>query len=418
MLVLAAVCRPVAASTGPNVVKVVSQGQNYALMLNGKPFYIQGAGAGEAFGGNGENYLKMAKEMGANAVRTWGIEQGDQKYLDEAAAQGLYVAAGIWLDYPNSTEGISYVNGQDTMKKKEKEVLDYVERYKGHPAVLLWVIGNEVIAFTQSEEEKIAFARFLDQLVRKVHTADPDHPVAYASSGKTDLPYLKRYVPSLDIIGINDYSDVQFMENAWLNLGFDAPYLLTEYGASGSWELPKDANGRRIEQSDYAKAAQYRNYWKRVREKKGNNVGGFVFHLGNTTQESLTFYNINEHGDRREAYRMIQSLYTGQAIANHAPRIQKFKGVLPALARGASFEVEIDAKDAEGDPLEYDYKASTAVEGVFAYHVNEEVPIQVRKNGNHATLTAPDKGGIYRFYGFVRDDHGNVSSVSATARVS
>ena len=404
----------------PNKVKVAHQGQNYALFLNGKPFYIQGAGAGLAFGARGENYLKMAKELGANTVRSWGCDQGNQQYLDEAQRLGLYVVAGIWLDYPDEEKRIGYLAGrgyQAYMNEKEKEVLDYVTRYKDHPAVLVWGLGNEVIHFTKSEAERVAFAKFLERLIQKVHSVDPTHPVVYASAGRTGLPYLKKYTPSLDIIGVNDYGDVQFIENLWMDLGFDAPYLMTEFGALGPWDIPKDANGKCAEHSDYSKAAQVRNYWNRIREKRGNNIGGCVFHLGETTQETLTYYNINDHEYRREAYLLIQSLYTGQKVVHHAPRIKAFNGVPAMTAKGVEFNVEIKTENAQGNSLTYTYKASTAIEGVLQYYVNEEVPIHVKGAGNKVTITAPEKEGVYRIYGFVRDEYGNVSSANSTLHV-
>ncbi|PIU40585.1 MAG: hypothetical protein COT00_00950, partial [Candidatus Omnitrophica bacterium CG07_land_8_20_14_0_80_50_8] len=261
-------------------------------------------------------------------------------------------------------------------------------------------------------------AKFLERLIRKVHALDPDHPALYASAGKTDLPYLKKYVPSLDIIGVNDYGDVQFIENVWSDLGFDAPYFMTEFGALGPWDNPRDTNRKYAEPSDTSKAAQYRNYWNRVREKRGNNIGGCVFHLGETTQESLTYYNINDHEYKRESYLLMQSLYTGQKIVHHAPRIRAFKGVPSTIARGAKFEVEMAVETHEVNPLTFVYKASTTVEGVLQYYINDEIPIQVNGSGNKVTITAPDKEGIVRIYGFVRDAYGNSSSANATVRVS
>jgi len=57
-------------------VRIVKDDSKWVLLVDGRPFYIKGAGCGVYKGKNGEDYLLLAKELGANAVRTWGIDQG------------------------------------------------------------------------------------------------------------------------------------------------------------------------------------------------------------------------------------------------------------------------------------------------------------------------------------------------------
>ena len=99
------------------MVKVVHGVGGYKLVVNGQPFYVQGAGVGEMSGKKGENYLVLAKELGANAVRTWGTDQGTKKYLDEANRLGLYVDAGIWINFVDAKQGISYLAGGEKSRR-------------------------------------------------------------------------------------------------------------------------------------------------------------------------------------------------------------------------------------------------------------------------------------------------------------
>ncbi|HXV18811.1 MAG TPA: glycoside hydrolase family 2 TIM barrel-domain containing protein [Candidatus Omnitrophota bacterium] len=402
----------------PNVVKVVRENFGYEIVSNDRPYYIKGVGVGKAFGKNGENYLAMAKEMGANTVRTWGTDQGDKKYLDEAYRQGLMVNAGIWLNYVSADGKFSYLHDAEYLKKKEEEALDYVRTFKDHPAVLMWNIGNEAIYFTKSKEEKIALARYLEILIQKVKILDPNHPVTYASVNTNDLPYLKDHVPSLDIVGMNVYGSVIAAESRWKTLDFDIPYMITEFGPTGPWDASKDVNGKVQEATDYVKATQYRNLWNTIRERRGKNVGGFSFHLGETTQESLTYWNLNDHGFKKESFRMMQKLYNAiVAEENHAPRVNPISGVPNAVKPGSAMRVSVSASDPEGDPLTYSYAASTTNELVMEYYVNEEVPIKIEGKGESVTLYAPQEPGVYRIYAFVRDDHENSSVRSKTLKV-
>lgn len=412
----AAGCAPASRGTRVTVERTPS---GYELVVDGRPFYVQGAGVGLAFGKNGENYLALARELGANAVRTWGVDQGTREYLDEARRQGLYVWAGIWINYTDKNKGISYLEGGEAYRAaKEKEALDYVRRFKNHPALIAWNVGNECLFFTKDEAEKVALAKFLESLIQKIKRIDPDHPVVYTSVNTLDLRYLKDHVPSLDLIGMNVYGSVISAQSGWVGLGFDKPYVITEFGPLGPWDLPKDSNGKAIEQGDYAKAGHYKTHWSLIRERRGKNVGGFVFHLGETTQESLTQWNLNDGMLKRQPFVVMQKLYGAAAEPlNHAPRVRLFEGVPPTADPGQEFDVRVVAEDPEGEPLRYAYRASTAMHDVLEYYVNEEVPLQVRGSGPHVTLVAPDKPGVYRIYAFVRDTAGRSSSLNYSMEV-
>ena len=401
-----------------NTVKVsLPDASGYKLLLNGRPFYIQGAGVGEMTGKKGENYLLLAKELGANTVRTWGTDQGTKKYLDEAHRLGLYVDAGIWINFTDDKQGISYLaGGEEYRRKKEKETLDYVRRFKSHPAVLAWNIGNECIFFTKDPAEREALCHFLEALVIKVKKTDPNHPVMYTSVNSLDLPYLKKYVPSLDIIGMNVYGSVIGSQSGWEALDFGKPYLITEFGPLGPWDLPKDRYGKMLEQDDISKSQQYKNHWSLIRERAGKNLGGFVFHIGETTQESLTMWNLNDHLYKKEPFVVMQKQFGAGDASDHAPKIRAFT-VPDTVAAGAPFEVELTAQDPEGAILSYEFQASNAVQDVLQYYVNVALPLKITGLGPRASITAPAKPGVYRLYGFVRDKTGHSASLSRIFRV-
>lgn len=409
-------CSIVPVRSGSSV-KIEIHEHGFELLVNEKPFYIQGAGVGQAFGKKGENYLRMAKELGANAVRTWGTDQGTRAYLDEAYRQGLYVDAGVWMNYVDEKKTVSYIVNDSYCRKKEKETLDYVKSFRNHPAILMWNLGNEAIHFTKSEDERIAFCRFLERLIQKVHRLDPHHPVIYASAATADLPYLKKYVPSLDVVGMNVYGNVIMAQSDWETLGFKVPYALTEFGHSGVWDVAKDCNGKVIEQSDYAKSIQYRNAWNLLKERRGKNIGGFVFHLGETTQASLTFYNINDWEYRTESFLTMRRLFGAEPEVLHAPRIEYFLGTPEEIAKGKPFTVTLKVKDVEKDGFTYSYKVSTTCEDADEYYVNTEVPVRIEGVGPKVVIYAPSQEGIYRVYGFVRDSKGNSTSTNHTIKV-
>jgi hypothetical protein len=390
---------------------------SWYLEVDGKPFYIKGAGCGYARGKDGTDFLKLAKELGANAVRTWGTDQGTKEYLDAANSYGLKVTAGIWLNYVTGNSDSDYLNDSDYKIKKRKEALEYVKRFKNHPAILMWGVGNEVISSTNDPQVRIAICRFMEELIQAIHKIDPSHPVTYASKGTTDLQYLKDYVPSLDIIGMNMYRSIHTAHGAWELLAVDKPYIFTEYGHPISLYMPKDNNGCSIELSDKNKAKIYANAVLTIFSSKGYNLGGFAFNMGEVSQSSMTWHNLNEGKLKRESFWRIYELYTEKkapyelAVIKNLS-ISKTKDLKPQELVEASVVVE----EGEGKNLTYSYALSGKAE-TEAYYVNEYIPMEVSGKGDHISFKAPSEKGVYRFYCFVKDGQGNVTSANKSISV-
>ena len=109
----------------------ISQG-HHQLVRGDKPYFVKGAG--------GEGCMLKPAEAGANSIRTWGVE-GIGESLDQAQRSGLTVCAGIWLGQVcqgfDWSDAASLVEQRDIVRKT-------VEKYKDHPALLMWSLGNEM----------------------------------------------------------------------------------------------------------------------------------------------------------------------------------------------------------------------------------------------------------------------------------
>lgn len=422
LVILSSGCLPKKGAQG-NIVKVKGHRGSWFLEVNGEPFYIKGVGCGRAVGTGGEDFLRLAKEMGANAVRTWGIGEDMREYLDTAHGYDLMVDAGIWLSWTELDKKNSYIGDSEYKRRKKQEIIDCVKEFKDHSALLMWNIGNEAFFFAKNEEEKVALAEFLEEITKMVHELDPDHPVIYTSADTTALSYIKKYVPSLDVFGMNIYGSIRRSHGEWNKSGLNIPYIVTEYGPYGPWDVRRDPNGAAIEPPDQAKAAIYRNMTNEITGFKGYDLGGFVFHMGDTTQESLTWWNLNYKMLKKSSFWTMYKIYTGQTPVNVPPRIKRFtlskiNGIKPAEPIGIYTEVV----DNEGDSVNYEFKVSTAKEGILEHYVNEEVPAEFaefarNETGAATTLIAPSKPGLYRVYVFVSDGKGNAAVTNKSIKV-
>jgi GH35 family endo-1,4-beta-xylanase len=112
--------------------KVVKTNSGFELQRDGKPYYIKGVG--------GEVNMEKIVAIGANSIRTWGVERA-QEVLDEAQRNGLTVMLGLWVQHER--HGFDY-NNQEKVAKQLAYFKTVVDRFKNHPALLIWGVGNEV----------------------------------------------------------------------------------------------------------------------------------------------------------------------------------------------------------------------------------------------------------------------------------
>ncbi len=389
-----------------NVVTIIGRKGNWQLLVNRKPFELKGVGVGQINGKEEKaDYLHLAKEMGANAVRTWGISQGTKEYLDKAYKYGLLVDAGIWLDpvLPEMKHPISYQGNSSYKKAIRDEVLSYVRRFKDHPAILFWNVGNEVLYWTKDEDERIAFCRFLEALIQEIHTIDPNHPIIYTTSMTTAVSYIKKYVPSLDILGVNAYGNFEGLHKDIIrSLGM--PYIITEFGHA--WTTQGDINGRLYEPREEEKALDYKRFAYQIKKHKGYCLGMFAFYLGDTTQISYTWWNLTYGFKKKLPYLVMKSIYTGRPIKKYPPIIKRMsirKKIL--LHPNEVFYIQVELRHANEKDFKFQYFASTAKdEFYFSEYPNTKIPFDVMGKGPKVAAKAPSKPGTYRVYVVVSND--------------
>ena len=420
-LLLTAGCRTSPLTAPPsqgNLVTIHGHKGQWELLLNGRPFELRGVGVGYAHGQNGANYLAMAREMGANTVRTWGTRQGTEAYLNLAHQLGLYVNAGIWLNPVYDDGTCSYLTDTAYQRRVREETIRYVTAYRRHPAILFWNIGNETISWTKREEERVGFCRFLETLIQDVHAIDPNHPVIYTSAFTTDIEYVKRYVPSLDAIGLNIYGGLEEAHQTVIT-ELNIPYVISEFGPLGPWDRPKDMNGKAIDTTDIEKAGFYEDYAKLIKNYRGYCLGGFAFTLGETSQISLTWWNLNYLAHPRLSLLTLEQLYQGTPIQNTPPFINEIElSKQQHLRPGETFEIHVRYREPEGEPVTLHYFASTDRDApILEESPNQEVPFNVEGNGTTVTAHAPMQPGIYRIYVVGLDPHNLAGTLSSTLSV-
>ncbi len=379
------------------------------MSRGGQPYFVKGAG--------GRGCLDQLAARGANSIRTW-TTNGLAEILDQAESLGLTVSAGIWLEHESSW--FSYENPEHCARQAER-VRKEVMLYRNHPALLAWGIGNEV----EGDGTSVAFWQQLDRLALLVKELDPAHPTFTAVAGLSPKKAegMDAHAPHLDYVGINTYGGVATLRQHLEKLGWKRPWMLTEWGPRGFWEVPKTAFGAPLEQTSSEKAVMMRKAYQTTITAGDGCLGSYVFVWGWKFEATATWFGIFTHeGETTAVADTLQEMWSATRPANQAPAVEGLRGVPKSpLAAGATFDASIQATDPEGDPLVWHWAVLPEMEG---HHSAARPPMPAAVNGaianaadGRVSVVAPDKAGVYRLHVWVKDGKGHAATANVPFKV-
>ena len=378
----------------------------WELLRDGNPYFVQGAG--------GQRSLKLLVECGGNSIRTWGADHLD-KTLDEAHQLGLTVTVGIWLGHER--HGFSYSDAKQVADQHAK-ARAAIEKYKDHPAVLMWGIGNEM----EGSGDNAAIWQAIEAIAKAAKEIDPKHPtmtvIAEIGEDGKKVVAIHKFCPSIDVIGINSYGGGPSVAKRYRKAGGTKPYLITEFGPTGFWEGGKTAWGAPLEPNSTAKADSYRKTWEQsvLAERGKLALGGYAFLWGHKQEVTPTWFGmLLEDGSRTEAVDVMRELWTGKLPPDRCPKITSLKlGGEDQVKGGAVVTASLDANDAESDPLKVRWELreepTEPTAGGDAQKTPPTHPRAIeRSDDRSATVRLPAKPGGYRIFAFVHDNHGGAA---------
>jgi hypothetical protein len=400
----------------PVKVEVGMDRGRFVLLRGGRPYAVKGAG--------GTTDLEALAAHGGNSLRTWSTDDA-QQVLDQAARYGLTVA--LCIDIGRERHGFDY-DDVDAVAAQLGHAREEVRKYKDHPALLAWIIGNEPNLFF--ENPKVFDA--IDAISGMIHEEDGNHPTTTALAGfSAELADLvAQRAKDLDFISIQMYGDIVNLPRYLEQAGFDQPYLVTEWGAVGHWEVPTTDWGAPIEQNSSEKARSYLDAFETALAANPEQMmGSYVFLWGQKQERTPTWYGMFlADGSETEAIHVMHYLWTGVWPANRAPRIDgmlldaRTAGQGVVLSAGATYEASVEALDPDGDTLDFRWEVmreSTATQsGGDREEIPETLPGRVAdSNRERVRVTAPTEAGAYRLFVYVYDGNGNAGHANLPFRV-
>jgi hypothetical protein len=386
---------------------ITNSSGNFELLRNGEPYYIKGAGA--------KDHFDLLVKSGANSIRVWSTN--NSALLDSAHNHGLTVTLGLHVRPERS--GMDY-NNEYAVKGQIEYLKNEVLKYKDHPALLVWGIGNEV---------DLRYSNFkvwetIETLAKFIKKVDPNHPTMTVIAGvdPSKCFYIKKYCPSIDILGLNVYGSI---ENAGTNLrkfNWEKPYIISEWGVNGPFEARKTSWKAKIEPPNGIKAEQrLRRYQELIETDKERCLGSYCFLWGQKQESTATWHGMFlSNGNPTEAIDVMQYCWSGDWPQSRAPSIIDIslenigwrKDHILAPSSQATLSIEY---------LKYNNKKIIVEYVLFPEAFSDKIggdiqkspdPISfeiVKQSENELIFISPKKKGAYRLFAFVKNDKGQSS---------
>jgi hypothetical protein len=394
-------------------VALVEQDGRYRLHRGGQPYEIHGAGLEFSD-------VSVFASHGGNSFRTWRTDNPGSsglETLDEAAKHGVTVA--LCIEIGRERHGFDY-DDEEAVAAQLAYARGEVLKYRDHPALLTWIIGNE--PNLHFKNPKVFDA--INDISKMIHELDPNHPTTTAlagfSSELSDL--IETRSPDLDFVSIQMYGDIVNLPTYIEEIGFDKPYMVTEWGAIGHWEVGKTGWGAPIEQNSTEKAANYlKSYQVAIASDPDRVLGSYVFLWGQKQERTPTWYGMFlPDGTETETIDVMEYIWTGSWPDNRAPQIEEMLlGSKPAgqdvmVGAGQQLAASVRVLDPDGDELEYRWElmreSAATQEGGDKEEIPESFPGLVEGNGqSQVVISAPAEAGPYRLFVYAFDGQGHAA---------
>ncbi len=401
-----------AAHAASNPVEIVRGDSGYELLRGGEPYTVRGAGMVY-------DDLEAFVARGGNSIRTWTTRADEldiPALLDQAHALGVTVA----LNLPMVPErhGFDYDDAEAVAAQLEAMRAD-VLKYRDHPALLLWIIGNELNhSYTNPRVWEA-----VNDVALMIRELDPYHPTTTAIAGirAEVIEAVLERAPALDFLSFQVYGNLFRLPDALAGVSFDQPFMVTEWGTLGWWEMESTTWGAPVELTSSEKAEVFRRAQREVLTPlQSQLIGSYAFFWGQKQERTPTWFGlITPEGEQTEAIDVLETLWTGERPQQRAPRVESLtlaghtsrENVI--VLAGQSFPAHFVIAHDDLDRLDYHWEVkpesgATEVGGDYETYIPGVDGAITEADGARASVRV-DERGAYRLFARVSDGNGRAA---------
>ena len=215
-------------------VNIVSTSERQ-LLLNDSPYIIKGIcyhpvpkGSDQRDFSNLTEDLRLMTEAGINTIRVY-APIDDKAVLDEIEEAGIKIVLGFGYNQDGKFDILSGT------------LVDYVNTYKDHGAILMWELGNEYNYHPEWFDGDIKnWYNAMNNAAQLIHENDPNHPVTTAHGELPDSLALS-IGKNIDVWGMNVYrwDDPSTIFKQWKVVS-SKPMYLSEAGGDSYMTITRD----------------------------------------------------------------------------------------------------------------------------------------------------------------------------------
>ena len=266
-----------------------------------------------------------------------------------------------------------------------------------------------------------------------IHEVDTNHLTTTTLAGisQREIDLIKERCTDLDLLSIQMYGKINELPKMIKDFGWEGPYMITEWGATGHWEVPKTEWGAPIEENSTLKASNYLKRYKTAIEADSLQcIGSYVFLWGQKQERTPTWYGIFlEDGKETESVDVMHYLWNGTWPENRTPQIQSFTINNNTAYQNVVLETNEESlaslkiQDFENDTLNYHWeilKESTDLKdgGDFENRPNAVKFKIISTHGGELKFNAPTEKGAYRLFGYVDDGQPHAATANIPFKVN
>uniref|UniRef100_UPI0035670562 hypothetical protein n=1 Tax=Muriicola sp. TaxID=2020856 RepID=UPI0035670562 len=298
---------------------------------------------------------------------------------------------------------------------------------KNHPALLMWGIGNELNL--KYNNPKVWDA--VNEISEMIHEVDPFHLTTTSLAGifKKEVNLIQERCPDLDLLSFQLYGNLPILPRQVRKFGWEGAYIVSEWGATGHWEVPQTSWGAPIEENSTVKAQKYlERYQDAIAADPAQCVGSYVFLWGQKQERTPTWYGIFlEGGEETECVDVMHRIWKGKWPEHRAPQILSFLldgrdatgDIILKSKQRYTAEVVVEARNDLGITFEWEvlYESEDLKDGGDWEERPETLEDAVVEVGQNSAVLEIQEQGFYRLFVFAKDTNKKAATANIPFRV-
>ncbi len=409
-------------------VYVIKTKNGFQLINNGKNFYIKGA--------SGVSHFRELADTGGNTIRLYDT-LNLQSNLDTAQKYGISVIVDIPIP---SFHYANYMNKVENNVTK-KRLKDLVNKFKEHPALLLWNLGNELRYpkvqwkdFIRMSKSKKQFIHHLNELIEIIYFEDKNHPISTATFNVNFIQFasIKLISPGFDLLSYNIFGDTKNLNEKlkqFAKIFGESPYYISELGPDGWWLLESRYTSwwAPIEQTSTKKAEQVNERYKLIENNYVNCLGTLIFYWGDKYECTGTWFSLFKDEYKSEILMEIEHLWNN---TQSKPMLLGLDYML-VDGKGAAdnliftpnelkqTELKLNTSSFDSMRIQWEVYPDIWYQGWFVRQytykrLKPPTPLDclLKAENNKATFITPEKEGPYRIFAYVYHKNGYFASTN------